>query len=182
MEAGDAGGPVGVDGGHVHPRGEGAGERVEQTLGRFVDFRHAEDVVDVGDDGQAGGGDEVGGRVARGGALRVDVQTLDLVGGVAGGQSVVVDRDEAVKVTLRGGRDWEVDDLIATRGCHGTSTAWFTRCSRRRCWCERERDIFVALWYYEDLRREIPCLRCLRRWQRLNRGTNQEEVREVVQF
>ena len=91
VEVGEVGGPVGVDGGHVHPGHKGAGEGVEEAFGGFVDFGDAQDVVDVGDDGQALGGDEVGCCVADGGALGVGVETLDLVCGVACDEPVVVD-------------------------------------------------------------------------------------------
>ena len=54
VEVGDGARPVGVDVRHVHPGGERAGEAVEETLFGLVDLGHAQDVVDVGDDGQAG--------------------------------------------------------------------------------------------------------------------------------
>lgn len=47
MEIRDALAPVGVDLGHVHPGYEGAGEGVQETFGRVVDLRYAEDVVDI---------------------------------------------------------------------------------------------------------------------------------------
>lgn len=57
MEIGDALAPIGVDLGHVHPRDEGAGEGIEETLSRVVDLGYAEDVVNVRNDCQADGGD-----------------------------------------------------------------------------------------------------------------------------
>ena len=84
MEVGDGARPVGVDVRHVHPGGEGAGEAVEEALLGLVDLGDPQDVVDVGDDGQAGLRHQVGGSVAVDVALRVDIQALDVGGGVAG--------------------------------------------------------------------------------------------------
>lgn len=57
VEIRDALAPVGVDLGHVHPGDEGAGEGVEETFGGVVDLGYTEDVIDIGDDCQADGGD-----------------------------------------------------------------------------------------------------------------------------
>ena len=84
VEVGDGARPVGVDVRHVHPGGEGAGEAVEETFRGLVDLGDAQDVVDVGDDGQAGLGNQIGGGVTVDVALGVDVQALDVGGGVAG--------------------------------------------------------------------------------------------------
>lgn len=51
MEVGYRARPVGIDGGHVLPLHEGAGEGVEETFFGLVDLGNAQDVVDVGDDG-----------------------------------------------------------------------------------------------------------------------------------
>lgn len=127
VDVGHVGRPVGVDGRHVHPGHEGAGEGVEEPFGGLVDFGDAEDVVDVGDDGEALRGDEVGCCVADGGALGVGVQTLDLVRRVSGDEPVVVDGEEGVKVAFRGGGKGEFDELVAAGGCDGASTAWLAR-------------------------------------------------------
>ena len=56
--------PVGVDSWHVHPRHEWSSEGVEETVFGLIDTGDTEDVVDVIDDGDAGVGNEVRGRVA----------------------------------------------------------------------------------------------------------------------
>jgi len=73
MHVGDATGPVRVDARHIRPLHEGFGEGVQQAEFGFVDLGDSEDVVDVGDDGQAGGGNEVGGCVAVDVAFCVDI-------------------------------------------------------------------------------------------------------------
>ena len=84
MEVVDRFGPIGIDLGHIHPGHEGAGEGVQDALLRLVNLRDAQDVVDVGDDGQTSVGDEEGGGIADCGAtavfagLSVDVHPLQL--------------------------------------------------------------------------------------------------------
>lgn len=112
----EGGRPVGVDGRHVHPRDVGFGEGVEEAEGGFVDLRDAEDVVDVRDDGQACGRHEVGCRVARVGAVRVDVDALDGGGAVSGEEVAartgdVSEWEELVEIALDGRFAYECDVL-----------------------------------------------------------------------
>ena len=76
MHVGERRAPVGVDGGHVHPRREGVGEGVEESVCGVVDPGYAEDVVDVGDDGETVCGDKVGCCISCEGAVGVDTQAL----------------------------------------------------------------------------------------------------------
>lgn len=128
MEVGDRAGPVGVNVRHVHPGHKGPGKGVEQAFFGLVDFGDAEDVVDVGDDGEAFVGDEIGGCVAGVGALGVDVEALDGgVGAVAGGEAVAVYGDEDVDVALVGGWDGDDDLLVAALRGYGPSSAGLAR-------------------------------------------------------
>lgn len=120
---GEVRGPVRVDGGHVEPGHVGAREGVEDDLGGGPDLGDAQDVVDVADDGEASGGNEVGGRVADVGAVGEDVEALDLVGLVAGGEAVGGDGDEGVEVAFGGGVVGELDGLVATGACHCAAAA-----------------------------------------------------------
>ena len=56
--------PSGHDGGHVHPRDIWSGERVLQSLFGLVDLCDAQNVVNVSNEGDSLGRNQVGGRIA----------------------------------------------------------------------------------------------------------------------
>ena len=152
--------PVGVDVRHVHPRGVGFGEGVEETLFGLVDLGDTEDVVDVADDRHAGVGDEVGRRVACLRAIGVDVQALDLLRSISRNEPTryVLDRYKGVEVTLRCSRIWKLHGLITPIRSDGTATTLLSRTTLRWRRLEEHGDILVALLHDEDLRREIASL------------------------
>jgi len=161
VEVGDGAGPVGVNLRHVHPRREGAGEGVEEALLGLVDLGDAEDVVDVVDDRQPLGRDEVGGCVAGQGAVGVDVQTLDLRGAVAGHEAAagdVLDGDEGVEVAFGCGGVREPDVLCPTAGRDGSTASLLSGGAGSRRGFEVERYVLVALLQDVDLRRQVPRL------------------------
>ena len=169
--------PIGVDIRHVHPGHERAGEGVEQALLGFVDFGNAKDVVNIGDDAQPGLGDEVGGGITVDVTLRIDVQALDGgVGGIAGGEAVVVDLDEAVKVAFLGGGDGEYDALVPTAGGDGAPSTLLAGCSCCWGWSEIEGDVLVGLLEDEDLGCQVARLGLLGRGESLNGGVDEEDV------
>lgn len=161
MDVGDGARPVGVDIRHVLPLDERPSEGVEETFFRLVDFRDAEDVVDVADDCHARGRDEVRGRITDVAALGVDVQALDIGGFVAVFKAVAFDRHKRIKVALRCGWEWKFDLLTPTIGCHRTAAAWFSRGSGHWGWLQLKGDILIALLDHEYLSGEIPGLICL---------------------
>ena len=165
VKVGNAARPVGVDVRHVHPRRKRARERVQQPFFGLVDFGNAQDVVDVVDNGQTGRGNEVGGCVSRVRAVGVDVQALDLGGGVAGSEALAVDGNKTVEVTFVGCGDGEFDDLVAALGCGRSTSTLFTRGARCRGWTEAECHILVLLLQHVDLGRQVSGLRSLRRWE-----------------
>lgn len=162
-------GPVGVDLGHVHPGDVGLGEGVEDDLRRLPDLGDAEDVVDVGEDGQAGGRHQVGGRVADVRALRVHVEDLDRVGLVARVETIALDRHELVKVSF----DRDVEAVVDGLG------AASDRGDRR----EREDGRRgVGVLNDEDLGGDIAGLGGLIGREVLDRGADKEVVGEVVEL
>ena len=154
--------PVGVNSRHIHPRHEGARERVQQPLGGFVDLGDAQDVVDVGDDGQALRRHQVRRRVSRVRALRVDVEALDRGRAVAGLETRVVDREEGIEVAFWGCRDGEFDDLIPAGGGDGAAASGFARGAGGWRGGEREGEVLVGLLEDEDFGGEVAGLGRLR--------------------
>ena len=150
--------PIGVDLGHVHPRGERAGEGIQQPFFRLVDLGYAQDIVDVRDDGKAFVGNEEGGGIADLDALCVDIQTLQLRGCVAWCEAVVFDLHETVDVAFARGGDRKFDDLVAAAGCHCSSSARLTTCALSGCRGQREGYVLVALLEDVDFSREISSL------------------------
>ena len=121
VEIWKAGGPIGVDFGHVFPGCEGAREGVEEAFLGFVDFGYAEDVIDVADYCEAAVGDEVGGAVAQGCSFDVSAEALDLGGFVAVEETVALNLDKGVEVTLGGCEIRELNILVAA-GCCNAAT------------------------------------------------------------
>ena len=182
VEVRDTARPVGVDIRHVHPRRKRTRERVQQTFLGLVDFGDAEDIVNIVDDGEAGRGHEVSGRVAGVCAVSVDIQTLDLRSAVPGGEALAIDVDEAVEVAFVSCGNGELDDLTTALGSDGSSSALFTRGTCRWRWAQAERHILVLLLQNVDLRRQVSGLRGLRRWKRLYGCADQETVCEFVEL
>ena len=152
MKVGDAARPIGIDVGHVHPRSEWTREGIEETFFWLVDLGDPKNVVNVGDDREAGRRDQVGCCVARVCTIGVDIEALDLGCAVAGLKALAVDGDESVKVSFVGGRNWELDHLVATLWSCSTSSALFTRGSRRRRRTQAECNVVVLLLEHIDLR------------------------------
>lgn len=146
--------PVTVDIRHVHPGDEGIREGVIEAVFRVVDLGDAQDIVDVGDDGQPGGGDEVGGCIATGGALHFLVEDLDLGGGVPGGEARVVELHEAVDVAFGRCGGWVDDYLSAALGGDGTAIGALGRRGG-----EREGDVLFSLLDDIDVGGDIAGLR-----------------------
>lgn len=169
--------PVAVDVRHVHPGHEGLGEGVVEAVFRVVDLRDAEDVVDVGDDGQPGGGDEVGGGVAAGCALHLLMEDLDLGCAVAGSETGVVELHETVDVAFGRGGGWVGDHLGAALGADGAAIGALGRRGG-----EREGDVLLSLLDNIDFGGDVAGLRRVGRVQFVDRGADQEAVGEVVEF
>ena len=150
----------------------------------MVDFRHAEDVVNVADDGQTSRRDEIGSRVARQGAFRVDIETLDLGGGVARHETAarnVLDRNEGVVVTLRRGRVGKRHVLGAAVGRDRSTTALFSRSTCHWRGREVEGKVLIALLNDKDRSGKVPRLISLRRRELVHRSIDQECVGQVIQ-
>lgn len=153
MKIGDGARPIGVDVRHVEPGDERAGEGIEEAFFRLVDFRHAQYVVDVADDGQAARGHQISGCVAGQGAVCVHVQTLDVGGRVSGSEAAagnVEDRYEGVEVALVGGRVGECDVLGAAVGGDGSAAAWLAGRTCHAGGFEVEGEVLVVLLEDED--------------------------------
>ena len=158
MEVGDGTRPVGVYFGHVSPRDEGSGKGVEEAFFGLVDFGYAEDIVDVADDGEAGGRNEIGSCVADITADGVDVQALDVGRLIPVRKTVAFYVDEGIEITLRCRGVGEFDFLVPTVRCHGSTSTWFTRCSSCRRWLQIEGDVFIALLEDKYTRSKISSL------------------------
>lgn len=123
MDVRHAARPVGVDAGHVHPRGKRAGERIQQTFLGLVDLGHAKDIINIRNDGDAGLWHEIGRCISDVASLGIDVQSLDLIGGIASLQSGAFDLHECIKIALLGRGIGKLDLLTATgRGLGSSST------------------------------------------------------------
>lgn len=172
MHVGDGARPGGVDFRHVEPGLERAGEGVEEGFERLVDAGDAQDVVNVGYDGEARRGHHVRCGVADVRSLRVDGQPLDLVGRVPVLKPPVCDRDEVVIVAHVRGDVWKGDVLAFIR---------FRRPFDRRYGWDVEFHFDAELMDDEDVRRDIPRLISLVEGKFFHRSSKQEQVREVVQ-
>ena len=126
MEVWDRAGPVGVDVRHVFPLDERASEGVEETFFGLVDFGDAKDVVNVADDGEAGGRDKKRGCVADIGAFGVDIESLDIGCLIAVCKAVAINLDKSIKVAFSGCGVGEPDLLAAAVGGHSSTSALFT--------------------------------------------------------
>lgn len=100
----------------------------------MVDFGYAQDVVDVADDGEAVGRNEIGRRVANITTFGVHVQALDVGGAVPVGETVAFYLNESVEITLACCGIGESDLLVSTIGCDGSTSALFSGCSSCRGW------------------------------------------------
>lgn len=172
MHVGDAAGPVRVDAGHVRPLHEGFGEGIQQAELGFVDLGDSEDVVNVGDDGQACGGNEVGCCVAVDVAFGVDVQALQLVCGIASRKATVVDLHEAIEIAFARGGYRVFDLLAASRRRNCSASALFARSTGCRRGFEVECDVLIGLLDDVDFGSKVSSLRSLRGWECLNGGAN----------
>lgn len=113
MRAWDAAGPVCIDVWHVIPLRERLCERIEQPFLWRVDLGHSQNVINVRDDGQAFRRSKIGCCVPVDVTLCVDVQALDIGGGIPGCETVGFNGNKTIKVALWSCRSWELDLLIA---------------------------------------------------------------------
>ena len=108
------GSPTCVNSRHIHPGRKGLRKGVEKALSRHVDFRNAEDVIDIGDDSQAFIRNEPAGCVAGIGTFCVDIEALDgSVPIITWQEAIGLNRDKGVKVACKGGEVGEVNSLGA---------------------------------------------------------------------
>ena len=158
MEVGDAPRPIGIDFWHIHPRDKRTSEGIEQTLGWFVNLGHAQNIVDVRNDGEAVRWDKIGCCIAVDVTFCIHVHALDVARGVAVLKAGAIDWDEGIEIAFRGSGIWEIDCLIPTGWCYSSSTALFTRSPSCRCRAKIESHILVTLLDYEYLGGEVPSL------------------------
>lgn len=161
VEVGDGARPVGVDVRHIFPLDKRPSEGVEETFFRLIDFRDAENIVDVANDCHARRRDEVSGRIANIATLGIDVQALDVGGFVAVCKAIALDRHKPVEVALGCRGVWKFNLLTPAVGRDGTASTWFSRGSGGRGWLQLKGNILIALLDHEDLSGEIPGLICL---------------------
>lgn len=100
MHVRKAGRPVSVDVGHILPRRERLGERVEQTFFRFVNLGDAEDIVNVGHNCQSSWGHQVCGDISNRRPINVRVESLDRRCLIARLTSVAGNWDKGIEIAL----------------------------------------------------------------------------------
>jgi hypothetical protein len=172
--------PVGVDLGHVLPLHKGARKGIEEALLGVVDLGDAQDVVNVGDERDALGGDEEGGGVSAQRAVGVNVEALHVVGRVTGEQAVLLDGHEDVKVALGGGLVGQRQALGAAGRGDGIAAARLAVAALHGRGLQRHGDILVALLDHVDGAREVAGLGLSLGRQLVDRGPDQEAVGQVV--
>jgi hypothetical protein len=75
-------------------------EGIEEAFLRFIDFRNAENIIDITDDGNAFLWDKIRCAVAEASSFYVSVEPLNLLCFVAICQAIAVDRYEYIKVAF----------------------------------------------------------------------------------
>ena len=174
--------PIAVNVGHVLPWCEWASEGVEQSLGRLVNFGDTENVIDIADDGQTGGRDQVCSSVSESRSTDISVYSLNLIRLVSSGQTIALNWQENVKVALVGSVVWQSDILSASRAGRTTTTTWLTTrtLATRRLDVDRS-NLHVALLNNKDLGCQVARLVLLTFRKLINACADQELVRKIVE-